>query len=160
MNDPTTRLGLTHQDRVLIYLVCPVVGLGLGLAFPVVAEWASRLSWVPFQGPFQLIASFDASWLNWGRPLVGLILGLVFAAFIVHESAVLHVTAEHIEVTSNGSTRRIARSDIAGIYRDGSKVVVESHSGRRLYHAQIEGGKDNVRDAFVANGYPWETTSR
>lgn len=158
MSETTARLGFDQEARAFIYSACAVVGVGLGAALPQVARWAAGWPWIPFQGLLQAIAAVDSSWAMWGRPSMGLILGIAFAAIVVFESPVLLVTDAQICVSERGNSRTILRADIAGIYRDGSKVVVESPQGRRLFHGQIEGNKESVRDAFVSHGYPWETT--
>lgn len=158
MIEPSTRLGFSRGDKTFLAVTCTVVGVGLGFAVPYLAGWAADLPWIPFRGPLELLGSFDSPIATWIRPVVGLLLGLAFTAYLVHQSPVLQVSPEQIEVTSRGATRRIARSEVAGIYREGSKIVVETRAGRRLFHGEIEGSKDAVRDAFVHHGYPWETT--
>lgn len=132
--EPTVRLGLDRGDTVFLVVACAMAGLGLGVAAPYVAGWLVDLPWAPFRGPLQLIGSFDSPWAVWIRPVVGLLLGLALAAYLVEQTPVLHVSAEQIEVTRRGTTRRIARSDVAGVYRDG-------------------------RDVFVSRGQPRETTT-
>lgn len=157
--EPPVRLGLDRGDMVFLVLACALAGLGMGAATPYVAGWLVDLPWAPFQGPLQLIGSFDSPWALWIRPALGLLLGLALAAYLVEQTPVLHVSAEQIDITHRGTTRRIARADVAGIYREGRDVVVESDGGRHLFHGVIEGSKDTVRDAFVSHGYPWETTA-
>lgn len=156
MSDTATRLGFDRQAKVAIYVVCTLIGLGLGFAVPYLAQWASELSWAPFQNVLQLVGSPDPGWLTWGRPLIGALVGVAFAVYIIFQSPVLYISEEQIEVHERGNTRRIPRSDIAGVYRDGGKVVVENHHGRRLFRGEVEGGKDTVRDTFVTHGHPWE----
>lgn len=156
MSDAATRLGFDRREKVFLYTVCVLVGLGLGIAVPYIAEWASELPWVPFGNMLELVGSSDTSWLNWVRPVIGMLLGGVFAFYVIFQSPVLYISAAQVEVNERGNTRRIPRSDIAGIYRDGDKIVVESHQGRRLFRGDVEGGKDAVREAFIAHGHPWE----
>lgn len=157
MTSPSVRLGFDRQAKIFLYTICAALGAGLGAGIPFLAGWAASLPWIPFQGPLRLAASFDSAPAAWGRPALGLVVGLGFAAHVVYESPVLRVSAQRIEVSIKGATRHIARSDVAGLYRDGRKIVVESHAGRRLFHGEVEGGKDAVRSAFVSHGYPWET---
>lgn len=157
MTESSVRLGLDGPVRVLVFSVGALAGLGLGLAVPYLAGWAAALPWVPLSGPLKLVGFLDTPGAIWIRPAIGLLLGLAFATVVVHQLPILHVSAELIEVTSRGATRRIARSEVAGVYLDGRKVVIESHGGRRLFHGEVEGSKPVVRDAFVSRGYPWET---
>ncbi|WP_420846562.1 YqeB family protein [Nocardioides jishulii] len=53
---------------------------------------------------------------------------------------------------SNGSSTA-AR---CAIYRRGGTFVIETDGGRTLFEGDIEGDRDEIRDAFVSQGYPWE----
>ncbi len=152
----TSRLGFDRSAKAFVYLVAAVVGIAAGLLLPYVAGWVEDWG-LGLPGPFGLLASFDSPWAVWGRPLVGLAAGLGFAAYIVYQSPVLHISSDEVVVTQRGNTRRIKRSDVAGIYRDGQHVVIESAQGRRLFRGEVEGGRQAVREAFVSRGYPWET---
>ncbi|MGA8117999.1 MAG: hypothetical protein WCA46_30555 [Actinocatenispora sp.] len=157
MSASVVRLGFDRSAKVFLFLVGAAAGTGLGVAVPFLARWATGLPWVPFEGPLRLVGSFDSDWAMWGRPLLGLVLGTAFAAYVIHQSPVLFVSDAGIEVVERGNTRRIERGNVAGIYRDGNKTVVESREGRRLFRGEIEGKRDVVRDAFVTRGYPWES---
>lgn len=149
--------GFQGGDRAMVYLLFGVPGAGLGALLPYVAGWVSELPWAPFQGPLELLASFDAPWLVWGRPVLGLIVGLLFAAWVVQRSPVLHLTGEEIRVERGGDVERvIPGTKVDAVYRRGAKVVIETDTGRELFHDEVEGDKAAVRDAFVSQGYPWE----
>lgn len=140
-----------------------VVGLfgGGGLAVGGALPWAARLAdghgWVPFGGPLRFLVSFDGSWLVWGRPLVGLLLGLSFAAWVITNTAVLQVGPTEIRVERRGDVERvIPRATVDAVHRRGSKVVIETAGGRQLFHDDVEGDRAAIRSAFVDAGYPWE----
>lgn len=156
MSAPGTRLALTSADKTFLYVAGSLAGAALGFAVPYLARWVADWPWVPFQGLLRLAGSADASWLVPARPVLGLLLGIGLAAWLIHESPVLHVSSGEVTVSRGGTLRRIPRSEVAGIFRDGSKVVLESSGGRRLFEGEVEGGKDVVRAAFVSHGYPWE----
>lgn len=139
MSESVVRLGFERADKALICTVGALVGAVVGICLPYVARWASDLAWVPFQGPLQMVGSLETSWAVWGRPVLGILAGFAFAAYVIYQSPVLYISGEQIKVTERGNTRRISRSDIAGIYREGGKIVVESHHGRRLFHGDGRG---------------------
>jgi hypothetical protein len=132
-------------------------GAAVGALVPIVAGWAADLPWVPFQGPLELVASFDEPWLTWGRPVLGLVAGLALAAWVIADSPVLDISEERIEVRRRGGVQRvIERAKVDAVYTRGAKVVIETHSGRKLFEDDVEGDRATVRSAFLDHGYPWE----
>ncbi|MBM6401811.1 YqeB family protein [Phycicoccus sonneratiae] len=155
--DTRTIGGFDRAGRGFVAALFGGVGVAAGLVLPWLAGFAADHGWVPFGGPVRWLGSFDEPWLVWGRPLIGLALGLAFAAWVVVSSPVLHVAPDEVRVERRGSVERvIARSTVDGVHRAGSKVVIESPGGRVLFRDDVEGDRDAVREAFVAAGYPWE----
>ncbi len=149
--------GFDTEGRWFVAGLLAAGGAGLGLLLPLLARWAGELPWMPFQGPLRLLGSLDASWLVWGRPLVGAVLGLAVAAWIITGSAVLLVRDDRLTVVRRGQVERVVRRDqVDGVHRRGSKVVLVNAQGRELFADDVEGPKDVVRAAFVEHGYPWE----
>ncbi|MGW6131580.1 YqeB family protein [Cellulomonas sp. NPDC055163] len=153
----TTVGGFDRDGRLWVIGVLGAGGLGLGALVPVVARWLEDAPWVPFEGPLRLLSSFDASWLTWGRPAIGLALGVVAAAWVISASAVLEIDAEEVQVRRHGRVERVlARPTVAGVHPRGAKIVLESELGRTLFADDVEGDRAAVRRAFVEHGYPWE----
>lgn len=146
---------MTNGDTVFLAVLGAALGTGAAALLPVVARWVEERG-VPFPGILQFLASFDSDWLVWGRPAIGLVVGLVAALVIAHNEPVLTVSDDSVLVQKGDSRRRIKRADVAGVYRDGKKLVIETEQGRRLYEGDVEGGHDLVRAAFVDRDYPWE----
>lgn len=146
---------MTSGDTVFLAVLGAALGTGAAALLPMVARWVEERG-VPFPGILQFLASFDSDWLVWGRPAIGLVVGLVAALVIVHNEPALTVTGDSVLVEKGDSRRRIKRADVAGVYRDGKKLVIETEQGRRLYEGDVEGGRDLVRATFVDRGYPWE----
>lgn len=146
---------MTNGDTVFLAVLGAALGTGAAALLPVVARWVEERG-VPFPGILQFLASFDSDWLVWGRPAIGLVVGLVAALVIAHNEPVLTVSDDSVLVQKGDSRRRIKRADVAGVYRDGKKLVIETEQGRRLYEGDVEGGRDLVRAAFVDRDYPWE----
>ncbi|MCK0112001.1 hypothetical protein MWU75_07620 [Ornithinimicrobium sp. F0845] len=150
-----TRLGMSGGDTAFLAVLGAGLGAGAAAVLPVVARWTEQRG-VPFPGPLQLLASFDSDWLVWGRPVIGLVVGVVAALLIAHHQPVLHITRDSVLVEKGSDRRRIRREDVAGVFREGSKLVIETEQGRRLYEGDVDGGREKVRDAFRGHGYPWE----
>lgn len=149
------RLGMTGADTAFLAVLGAVLGAGAAALLPIAARWVEERG-VPFPGILQLLASFDSDWLVWGRPVIGLVVGVIAALLISRAEPVLHVSDEGVLVEKGDSRRRIRREDVAGVYRDGKKLVIETEQGRRLYDGDVEGKRDLVRATFVDRGYPWE----
>ncbi len=149
------RLGMTRGDTIFLAVLGAVLGAVAAVLLPIAAGWAQDRG-VPFPGPLQLLASFDSDWLVWGRPVIGLVVGVVAALLIAHSEPVLTVSAEGVLIEKGDSRRRIQRTDVAGVYRDGKQLIIETPQGRRLYEGSVEGSRAQVRAAFVDRGYPWE----
>lgn len=149
--------GFDRGGRLFVVGGFAVAGIVAGFVLPLLARWAAGLPWVPFQGPLELISSFDATWLVWGRPLIGALLGLAFGLYVVAGTPVLEIRDDALEVRRNGQVQRvIPRETVGGVHLRGSKTVVEAKEGRVLFEDDVEGGKDAIRQAFVDHGYPWE----
>lgn len=158
MPDGVTRVGgLRPADRWLTVLLFGAVGLGVGFAFPYLARWASELPWMPFQGPLQLLGSFEHDWLVWGRPLIGLALGMVLSLFAIRVSPVLTLSDDRIEIREGDDVTVIEREKVDGVRRRGSKILILSSTGRELFHGEVEGSKAEIEEAFRVHHYPWES---
>jgi NADH:ubiquinone oxidoreductase subunit 5 (subunit L)/multisubunit Na+/H+ antiporter MnhA subunit len=157
MAEAPTKLWFRSED--LAWLIGGLVvagvaaGIGLPYAWKLIGEW----EWVPFHGPMKSLMSPHAPWVMIVRPLILAALGLVVALVIIDEVPEVTLTGEEIQVKKGRDTRTIRRGQVAGIYQERSKVIIESSQGRRLFHDNIEGGRQRVRDAFIAHGYPWES---
>lgn len=154
---PQTIGGFDGAGRLWVLGLFALGGMALGALLPLLAGWAADLAWVPFQGPLRLLGSFDQPWLVWGRPVLGLVVGLGLALWVILESPVLVIDQDRISVRRRGQVERVLeRSKIDSVYRSGSKTVIETESGRKLFEDEIEGDRSEIRAAFVDKGYPWE----
>lgn len=149
--------GFDRSGRLWVLSLFSLGGVAAGALLPLLARWVADLPWAPFQGPLQLLGSFDEPWLVWGRPAIGLVAGLVFAWWVIVDSPVLDVRRDRIEVRRRGEVERVIdRATVASVHPRGSKTVIETDSGRTLFADEIEGDRARVRSVFVDNGYPWE----
>lgn len=149
--------GFDRAGRAWVLVLFGIGGIALGALLPVLAGWAGQLPWMPFQGPLQLIGSFDQAWLVWGRPLLGLLVGLALGLWVLADTPILVVSSEQIEVRRRGNVERVIERDkVAAIYAKGRKTVIETDTGRTLFEGEIEGDRAVLREAITEHGYPWE----
>ena len=167
MDDPSDRRdgaasetsvgGFDRGGRAFILVLFVAGGLALGFLLPLLARWASDLPWVPLRGPLELISSFEAGWLVWGRPVLGAAAapGSPSPSSATPRSSTSRTTrfASRRQDRSSASSRE---TKVDGVHRVGSNTVIENSRGRVLFQGDVEGGTDALRAAFLRHGYPWE----
>lgn len=151
--------GFDRAARAWVLASFGIGGTLAGVLIPWLAGVAADLPWVPFQGPLQLLGSFDDPWLVWGRPAIAALLGLAGAAWVIADAPVLLISRQDIRVRRRGEvTRVIARDKVDGVYRERGTVIILSATGRELFRDDVEGSVEAIRDAFLDCAYPWEGT--
>jgi hypothetical protein len=100
--------------------------------------------------------SLDEGWQWLARVAVLAVAGLAIAVLAVVEDTTVSVGPQDVVIAHNGASRTIPRSEIAGVYHDGKKLIIETAQGRRLLDAPVDGAKKRGRAAFARFGYPWE----
>lgn len=157
--DPAEIGGFEAKDRLFVFGIFGAAGLALGLLLPLLAQWAAQVPWMPFQGPLQLLGSFNNGWLTWVRPLAGLILGLLLALYTIHTSAVLSFSGDLIRVRKGSRETVIRRDQVDGVRRQGGTITILNATGRELFKDDVEGDRVEHRNIFIRHGYPWESDS-
>lgn len=146
-------LWLSTGDRVFLGVVAPLIGGALGFFLPSLASWVTRLAWIPFQGPFELVASWSSWWAQYVLAAVGVVLGAVFVAFVLYESLRVVVAESGFRVTRDGETAEFHRSEAATVFVDGKELVVLDSSSRQVVRAPIEEKAQAVERVFTSHGY-------
>ncbi|WP_163541501.1 hypothetical protein [Occultella kanbiaonis] len=154
-----TVLAMGTQDKWVIAALGAALGVGVGFLLPWLGTIAARYP-IPFAGPIEILSSFDAPALVVLRPVIGALAGLVIAAVVIAGSPRITVSDAEILIATGDDERRIERAQVAGVYREGGALVIDSVEGRQLYKGDVEAPRATVRDAFVARGYPWEMLDR
>lgn len=150
-----TRLAMDNAGKVFVCAVGVAVGVLAGFLLPWLAGFAADHP-IPFGGVVEFFASFDNPIVVAGRPLIGAAIGAALAAVVLARSPELTITDEYIRIRIGDDVRRVPRASVAGVYRQGGSLIIESAEGRKLYDGDVEGSRARVRDAFVEHGYPWE----
>lgn len=150
-------LGFTRADLMWMMGIFGVLAAGLLGAAPWIARWLRDIPAVPFHEVLDRIGEFDQPWAHVARPALGLLIGVIAAVLIVATAHKFEVHDDHLVIRRGDDRRSIARSDIVGIYREGKKVVIDGTEGRRIFEDEVEAKADQVRDAFVQRGYPYES---
>jgi hypothetical protein len=154
MDEPTV-LGLSRGERLLVIAGLPALGATLGYFLPPIAEWVTRLPWVPFEGPLKLIARVHGGWAIIGCVAAGLVLGAVAAFVVLLETLRVTLTTSEVRLEKNDRSRTIPRGEVGAVFVDGKKLVILDRESRQLVRDELEGGAVAAERAFVGHGYPW-----
>jgi hypothetical protein len=157
MSNAVTKLWFRSEDLAWLIGGAVVIGVAAGIGLPYAWKLIDDWEWVPFHGPMATLMGLHVPWVVAVRPLVLATVGLVIALVIIDSVPEVTLSDEEIRVKKGRDTRVIRRDQVAGIYREGSKIIIESAGGRRLFHDEVEGGRERVRKAFMTHGYPWES---
>ena len=149
-------LGLNAGDRRVVLAGFPVAGALVGLLVPYAWRLVDDVSWLPFRGPLEALTSLDSGWQTVLRVTILAAAGLVLALVTLHEDVRLSVGPDDVRVTTGDTSRTIRRDEVAGVRREGKKIVIETATGRRLLDSPVDGAKTRAAQAFRRFGYPWE----
>jgi hypothetical protein len=143
-------------ERALVWVGFPLIGAGAGWLLKSLAEWATSLPWVPFQGPLELVASVPDPQATIGGIALGVAGGLVVAVLAERDCVRVTVEDDQLTVTRGGSSQRVPRASIGAVFLDGKQLVLLGHGTDELAR---EGGDppdaERLEAAFRAHGYPW-----
>jgi hypothetical protein len=151
-------IGHSTTDKLVLFGGLPLVGLVLGLFLPRIADWATTLRWVPFQGPLKLIAGWDQWWVSVICIVIGLLAGVLLAAIALEDTLKVTVTGQSVEFLKNQQTVTVPREKVAVAFLDGKEIVLQDPTSRELArekHDQLKSEAKQIPAAFRAHGYPW-----
>jgi hypothetical protein len=152
---PSTELGLSLTDRLVLVAGGPLLGALLGFFLPPLAGWLLSLRWVPEHGALRLVDSWDGPL----APLLlgggGLLLGLVLAGLAIVTTLKVTVADEWIRVQKDDKKRTIDRAEVDAVFVDGKKLVILDRESRQLLRETSESKSADIAGAFTAHGYPW-----
>lgn len=150
-----TDIGFFRLDRILIWGVPPLLGGVIGWFIPAIAKWGTGLTWVPFQGPLELIASFNEPWFVIITAILGLIAGIVLSYISFHESLLVRLSDREITLRINKTEQAFAREDVAVAFLDGKQLVLLGLQGQELSREKSESKSTLVAEACKKHGYSW-----
>jgi len=151
-----TVIGFPFIIRVLIFVGCTVLGLALGYFIPMIAQWASTLPWVPFQGPLKLISSLSGAWATTVvTSLLGLLVGLWFAEEVIKDMLRVVVSGDTIQLKKDEVVQELRFDNISTAFLDGKELVFLGREGQELAREKYEWASERIVDALMAHGYSW-----
>jgi hypothetical protein len=154
-----TTIGHSATDKVILYGGLPLAGLALGYFLPRIADWAVKQTWVPMQGPLELIAKWDGWWVVAICTVLGVVAGVFLAAVAFDETLKVTVSNTEVEFLKNSKTTHVLRSQVALAFLDGKDIVLQDSRSAELArerHDEFKGdAQKKIPAAFRTHGYPW-----
>lgn len=150
-------LGMSRADKVWTFVVLGAGGALLVGALPWLLDWLGSVPFIPFKGVADWMTGFDQWWAPLARIGGGLLVGLVLALLTVWDEYRLEVGSLDIVVVHGDDRRTLRRDQVVGIHRDGKKVTIDGEHGRVLFDQKLEAKREDVRAAFLAREWPWES---
>lgn len=158
MSENHTLLNFSKTDKIILWLGFPLIGLVFGWFLPSIAKWGSSLPWIPFQGPLQLIASYNGAWVGIVTMILGLIAGIVLTLLSFHESLETSVYDDKITCKIREDEILFKKQDISLVFVDNKQLVFLGKDEKELFRCKQELPKSTVGAAFRKHHYVWSDT--
>jgi hypothetical protein len=141
--------------RVLVWIGLPLLGFPAGWLLKSVAGWVASLPWVPFQGPFELVASVPEPHATIGALAIGGLAGLVLATLAALDRLTVTVADDQVAFARGGVSRAVERPLVSAVFVDGKQLVLLGPATEELTREEFDLESERLRSAFVAHGFPW-----
>ena len=155
LSDGSTRLGYNRGGQALFVLIPALVGAGLGWALTALLDWLLSLPWMPLRGPLSLIDSVPDQIALPVLIGLGLIAGVVFGLYALHEELSITIDGQRIRLQQGNADRRLDRTAIADAFLDGKDLVLLGHDSNELAREKTDRPAARLAEAFARHGYPW-----
>ncbi|AJW39853.1 MULTISPECIES: YqeB family protein [unclassified Rhodococcus (in: high G+C Gram-positive bacteria)] len=150
---PPAVLWFSRGDRLFLIAGAVIIGGLLGFGLPYVASWGASLTWIPFQGPLELIASWSQWWVRYVCIGLGVLLGLALVAAAFYDTARVAVSEMQVRITERGETATISKSEVGTVFVDGKELVLLDGASRQLVRVPSEEKRDAIEAAFEKRGW-------
>jgi hypothetical protein len=141
--------------RTGVWIVFPIVGAACGGLLDLLVGWVASWPGGPFHGAFEAVDKVPEPYAVIGLVIVGALAGLWLAEEAAKDWLTVTVSADQVTLARRGSVQEVARSSVSAVFRDGKRLVLLGQATEELAREQCELKTDRLRDAFVAQGYPW-----
>jgi hypothetical protein len=141
--------------RTLVWILFPPLGAACGWLFDLLVGWVASWPGGPFHGAFELVDKAPEPYATIGMVIVGAVAGLWLAFEAEKDWLTVTVSADQVTLARRGSAQEIARTSVSAVFRDGKRLVLLGPDTEELAREQCDLNADQLRDAFVAHGFPW-----
>lgn len=154
---PETELRMSDADRAWTFALLGGGGALLLALLPWLLDLLSGFPFVPFGDVARWVAGLDAPWAWAVRAAAGALVGVALAVLTVLDEHRVVVRDEELVHVHRSDRRTVPREQVVGVHRHGKRLVVDGTQGRRLLDERLEAPRAEVREAFLAHAYPWES---
>lgn len=152
---PVTVASFESGERALIIIGFPLVGVLAGLLLPLLADWVTTLEWAPFQGPLELIASWDAWWSRAVVLGVGLLAGGGLAAYAIHDTVKVTIGDDSVTLSRADRQTEYWRAQVDAVFVDAKVLVLLDSRTAELAREPFDAATRRLAEGFRRYGYPW-----
>lgn len=130
---------LKRRDEILV-LVLAIIGGGVVSALlPSAARWAlANFSWVPWNGPMELVIELESMITWWGMILLGAVVGGLLGLWALDEEPVITVTESELIAQKGDKRYRFARSQVGKAQIIGKHLTVRDPNDVELLRLKID----------------------
>jgi hypothetical protein len=141
--------------RALVWVGLPLLGAAAGWLLEAVAGWVAGLPLAPFHGLFKLVASVAEPHATVAALGIGALAGVVLAYLAALDRLAVTVADDRATLTRGGATRTLERPLVSTVFLDGKHLVLLGRDGGELAREASDLQGDELRDAFLAHGFPF-----
>ena len=141
--------------HVFLWTVFPLAGVLVAWILTLVPSWIDGLSWVPFQGPIDLLDQLTGRVGTSVLLVIGAVLGGVVALTAYDEVIRVDVGTDAVTITHGDDVTTATRSSVGGVFADGKDLVLIDPSGGEMARKTNDLAADKLKQAFLSKGYPW-----
>ncbi|MFR9732190.1 hypothetical protein ACL03H_23440 [Saccharopolyspora sp. MS10] len=134
----------------------PVLGAVAGWLLALAAGVVAGLPWFPFQGPFELVASWPQPQGTIGLAAFGALAGLGFTSFLINDRLTVTVAGDRVELRrGRRAPIEVEGARIAAAFADRDALVLQDADGDELARERTDITTIALRTAFREHGHRW-----
>ncbi|HLS14187.1 MAG TPA: hypothetical protein VK095_06705 [Beutenbergiaceae bacterium] len=150
--------GADHSETVVsnqpllmvLYLVLPVLGGGVGYALMRLSDWLLSLPWLPYQGALEWVQSLPQPGVMIALVVLGGLAGLWLAAEISRSQMTVAVGDHAVELRRGADRQQLTRAQVHRVFTDGSDLVLHGAGGQELARERQDLKPARLHRAFLA----------
>ena len=153
--EPVTVTALNNGERIFVLIAFPVVGALLGWGVRALADWASGVDGLPFGQMTDLVASWNSPWSLVAIIAVGVVAGLAFALFAIHDDVKVTIGPGSLTLKRGDKSSTYQRAEIDALFIDAKHLVLLDRQTAELAREPFDAKADDLAAALRDRQYPW-----
>ena len=153
--EPVTVAGFDDGERPFVLIVFPLIGGLIGLCVRPVASWASGVDQLPFGIITDLISDWDSLWATLIPIFVGLLAGLAFALYAIHDTVKVTIGPDTLTLDRGDRHQQFGRGEIDAVFVESKRLVVLDRRTAEVANEPFDAESARLSAALRTRGYPW-----